>query len=624
MFHKYPYTDFHELNLDGLIAEWKKFLNEYADVRDKVNDLESAFESLKDFVDNYFDNLDVQEEINNKLDEMKDDGSLEVLLQNVIDTAQTVTLSPTLSVSMYTGNVDIGDSNRPCWLQSACANAGNIYMFFCNPTVLGQVICKVFDSLGNPLGNYSINDLYHANSADYYDGYIYVSTFDTHRIYKLNPGDLSVVEYYEFDRAFRFISFDNDGTCYAGAGNTIYEVDLANGTYTVKSAIQYTNQAYQSGCVRDGWFYDAGTNPSCVYRSNVASGATSKIYAIDRFIDLYAVGELESVCHDRVTGKFYVLSCSAYNFANYRQGQCFEMSFETNLAPKRLYSGNNVLSAGALYVGSNSNGLPDGTSGNPFPCLAAALSAYVSPACEQYKTFQIILNKDCEDEIFYVRRGFYSLTGNGNKISNVYGVDATVELSDIEVQSINVGYPSMTYPVYFNSCDVDIDGLKVTDYGVPAYSYAVSFNECDGTLFNSDFSGTTKDINMVKSNVMSNPGVSDRIWYEAENNPNFYFTRTYAAAMTPAALANIALCGNIELRCYKGGSYADASFNPGSSSKCAVVLDNNGVAEMHVIQQTYTAGSGYSYSVDSSYEIASGDSVAACTLSSQVRFLRRW
>lgn len=43
---------------------------------------------LKEFVENYFDNLDVQEEINNKLDEMAEDGSLIALVKQYIDPIQ--------------------------------------------------------------------------------------------------------------------------------------------------------------------------------------------------------------------------------------------------------------------------------------------------------------------------------------------------------------------------------------------------------------------------------------------------------------------------------------------------------------------------------------------------------
>lgn len=43
-------------------------------------ELQALFIELKDFVDNYFDNLDVQEEINNKLDSMVEDGTLTALI----------------------------------------------------------------------------------------------------------------------------------------------------------------------------------------------------------------------------------------------------------------------------------------------------------------------------------------------------------------------------------------------------------------------------------------------------------------------------------------------------------------------------------------------------------------
>lgn len=45
-----------------------------------TQELQDLFTELKNFVDNYFDNLDVQEEINNKLDAMAEDGTLAELL----------------------------------------------------------------------------------------------------------------------------------------------------------------------------------------------------------------------------------------------------------------------------------------------------------------------------------------------------------------------------------------------------------------------------------------------------------------------------------------------------------------------------------------------------------------
>lgn len=68
-YHKYPYTDFHELNLDWFLAEFKKVMN-------ATESLDQTVQQFTDFVTNYFDNLDVQQEVNNKLNQMMISGEL--------------------------------------------------------------------------------------------------------------------------------------------------------------------------------------------------------------------------------------------------------------------------------------------------------------------------------------------------------------------------------------------------------------------------------------------------------------------------------------------------------------------------------------------------------------------
>ena len=50
-----------------------------------VEELQGLYIELQNYVDTYFDNLDVQEEINNKLDEMAEDGTLTNLIKNYVD-----------------------------------------------------------------------------------------------------------------------------------------------------------------------------------------------------------------------------------------------------------------------------------------------------------------------------------------------------------------------------------------------------------------------------------------------------------------------------------------------------------------------------------------------------------
>ena len=79
LYSNLPYSDFNNLNLDWIIEKVKEYI-------DKVDILEINFNDLKNYVTNYFDNLDVQEEINNKLDEMALDGTLTSIISEYLTT----------------------------------------------------------------------------------------------------------------------------------------------------------------------------------------------------------------------------------------------------------------------------------------------------------------------------------------------------------------------------------------------------------------------------------------------------------------------------------------------------------------------------------------------------------
>ena len=68
----------------GLYCKIVEYLNNVIEnensVEDNVTELYNSFVNLNNYVSNYFDNLDVQEEINNKLDAMAESGQLQALL----------------------------------------------------------------------------------------------------------------------------------------------------------------------------------------------------------------------------------------------------------------------------------------------------------------------------------------------------------------------------------------------------------------------------------------------------------------------------------------------------------------------------------------------------------------
>lgn len=84
---------FIEADFDAL-TEWQlfckigkeinKIINSQNIVGSEMENISQAFINLQTFVNNYFDNLDVQEEINNKLNEMAEDGTLAEIINQEI------------------------------------------------------------------------------------------------------------------------------------------------------------------------------------------------------------------------------------------------------------------------------------------------------------------------------------------------------------------------------------------------------------------------------------------------------------------------------------------------------------------------------------------------------------
>ena len=80
--------DFDSLTNYELLCKVVEYLNKVIDTTNAIGtqaeELTNAFNELKNYVNNYFTNLDVQEEINNKLDQMATDGTLDKIINQEI------------------------------------------------------------------------------------------------------------------------------------------------------------------------------------------------------------------------------------------------------------------------------------------------------------------------------------------------------------------------------------------------------------------------------------------------------------------------------------------------------------------------------------------------------------
>lgn len=102
--YEYPYTDVHRHNDDWLINRVKELSLEWIETRKEWNNTREEFASLKAFIQNYFAQLDVQDEVNVKLDIMARDGSLSALISPLFSEYKK---EIDRTMSEHTGNISL-------------------------------------------------------------------------------------------------------------------------------------------------------------------------------------------------------------------------------------------------------------------------------------------------------------------------------------------------------------------------------------------------------------------------------------------------------------------------------------------------------------------------------------
>ena len=272
----------------------------------KVEELEALFNQLKDFVDHYFDNLDVQEEINNKIEEMAESGEL----ANVILTPLSKELKGEYLMTRYfhCANEDNTEyvTTNPCEQEGICYVGNNRIVNFYSGVFDGvgsqsESLLEEFD-LSNKTSpikyrTKTYTGLMHVNSACFDGDKIYVApsvyyteiggtSVPVHQIGIIDYDSLELEDIVEIDgvNQISYISYYNGNLySYDHSSKTLYKVDLEN--KSVESVVTLDNYtgSIQGAEIRNNRIYLMQPYPYRILCFDLSTGKYIKQYGISPF-----------------------------------------------------------------------------------------------------------------------------------------------------------------------------------------------------------------------------------------------------------------------------------------------------------------------------------------------------
>lgn len=213
LFENFPYTNLHDLNLDWVLSTIRKLIAEWAAYQEAMNknfrDLEDAFNSLRQYVMDYFDNLDLDEAVTaavrTVLEEMIEDGTIEELIAEYI---KNIGGGGQVTVNLLAEYLTDTLQNSSNWFSSEhyefapqgfCYIGNNQCVIYVRTKPesesKGRLICIDLSS-GTVLWKSDRIICYHGNTIAYKDGYLYLSgavddssgtSLAQHSVFKIDP-----------------------------------------------------------------------------------------------------------------------------------------------------------------------------------------------------------------------------------------------------------------------------------------------------------------------------------------------------------------------------------------------------------------------------------------------------
>ena len=293
LFEHFPYSNFHELNLSWLLKGLKSVDKEVDDLSGKVDDLQQQVDSL-----------DIKGAVDEKIDEMADNGYFDDIVEDIMDVKYPLKTRELgiLRVGRLLDNYGYNNATPVLGGQSICYDGSKFYA--CGGVGTGIQSISVWDSSGIFLTSATFTQLGHANSITVFGNYLYIADGSSAQVHKVVKSTLTYDSSLDLSAIYGGVyGVDSDGDKVYILGNTIGDwrvrqimSDDGSDNFTpVCTFIISENRVNQGFAVRDGYAYAIMGQSNMLYKVDMATSNIVFAYYLPAGDGWNPAGEYEDI-----------------------------------------------------------------------------------------------------------------------------------------------------------------------------------------------------------------------------------------------------------------------------------------------------------------------------------------